>query len=371
MIRNLALDETELAVREMVSRRLAAGFAATADASARHQPAWAALAELSVLSAPLGVESGGLGGGLADAVLVLEPLGRCGVAVPFLDGICGPAALASRLPASDELAGLIEAAAAGGKPLAVAWVEPGNGWSRRPQRTSARRDADGWRLDGLKSTVRWAAQAAALLVCADCGGDMGIFLVPCGAPGVRLNPCPAADGHMAAEVVLEDALLPAAARLDAGDGQDALDYALDALAALSLAEAAGAMDACLEMTVGYLRTRQQFGAPLSRQQALQHRLADMYASCESAWSMAIDAATALAADVTPAERSARVSAAKAYVGPAGRRVGQEALQLHGAIGMTMEYPLGRLLARLTLIDLSFGDAGWHLDRLSRLLEDAA
>lgn len=371
MIRNLALDETELAVREMVLRRLMGGFASTANASMRHQPAWEALAELSVLSAPLDEERGGLGGGLADAALILEPLGRCGVAVPFLEGICGPAALASQLPSSDELAGLIDMAAAGGNPLAIAWAEPANGWSRRPQQTSAVRDVDGWRLNGLKSIVRWATQASALLVSAECGGSVGIFLMPCDAPGMRLNPCPTADGQMAAEIIFEDVLLPTAARLDAGDGEEALDYALDALGALSLAEAAGAMDACLEMTVDYLRTRQQFGAPLSRQQALQHRLADMYASCESAWSMAIDAATALATDVTPADRASRISAAKAYVGPAGRHVGQEALQLHGAIGMTMEYPLGRLLARLTLIDLSFGDAGWHLDRLSRLLEDAA
>lgn len=371
MIRNLALDETELAVRDMVLRRLTAGFAATTEPSTHQEPVWAALAELSVLSAPLDEESGGLGGGLSDAALILEPLGRCGMAVPFLDGICGPAALASRLPPNQELKDLVEAAASGGKPLAIAWSEPASSWSRRPRQTTARRVSEGWRLEGVKSAVRWAPQASALLVSAACDGGVGIFLVPCDAPGVELTPCPTADGHMAAQVVFDGVLLPAAGRLDAGDGEDALDHALDALGALSLAEAAGAMDACLEMTVDYLRTRQQFGTPLSRQQALQHRLADMYADCESAWSMAIDAATALNAGTPAAERAMRVSTAKAYVGRAGRRVGQEALQLHGAIGMTREYPLGRLLVRLTLIDLSLGDTGWHLERLARLLEEEA
>lgn len=369
MIRNLALDETELAVRDAVLRRLRDGLCPGGSAPVQHHAAWAALSELGLLAVPLNEADGGLGGGLPDAALVLEPLGRCGVAVPFLEGICGPAALAGRLPGNRQLAELIKGAAAGGAPLALAWLEPDHGWMRRPISTTAVRVGSEWRVSGLKSTVRWAAQSAGLLVSAECLGAVGVFLVPPDADGVTLISCPTADGQEAADVIMTNVLLPPGARLSAGDAAEALDYALDALAALSLAEAAGAMDACLELTISYLKTREQFGAPLSRQQALQHRLADMYASCETAWSMAIDAAAALAAEVPPAERATRVSAAKAHVGPTGRRVAQEALQLHGAIGMTMEYPLGRLLARLTLIDLGYGDSSWHLSRLSSLLEN--
>jgi alkylation response protein AidB-like acyl-CoA dehydrogenase len=367
MIRNLGLDETELAVREAALRRLNDGLAPAGSAPVSPEAAWATLAQLGLLAIPLDEARGGLGGGLSDAALILEPLGRCGIATPFLEGVCGPAALASRLPNNPELAGLIERAAGGGAPLALAWIEPNQGWSRQPVSTTAVREQNHWRVTGLKSTVRWAARSAALLVSANCLGAIGVFLVPRDAAGVTITSYPTADGQEAADVAMTDVRLPATARLDAGDAAEALDFALDALAALALTEAAGAMDACLDRTIGYLRIREQFGAPLASRQALQHRLADIYAACETAWSMAIDAATALAPEVSPVERAARVSAAKAHVGPAGRHVAQEALQLHGAIGMTMEYPLGRLLARLTLIDLGYGDTDWHLSRLSSLL----
>ncbi|TPL43517.1 acyl-CoA dehydrogenase family protein [Mesorhizobium sp. B2-4-6] len=371
MIRNLALDETELAVRDAVTRRLKDGLAPTSSAPTPYEAVWAALADLSFLSVPLDEAQGGLGGGLSDAAIVLEPLGRCGVAVPFLDGICGPAALLSRLPVNPVLTELIKVAAAGGAPLAIAWTEADQGWDRHPVSTKAVRDGDGWRITGLKLAVRWAAQSGGLLVSANCLGSTSVFFIPRDAIGVAMVPCRTADGQQAADVMLTNVALPATARLDEDDATEALNHALDALAALSLAEAAGAMDACLDMTVGYLKTRQQFGAPLSRQQALQHRMADMYAACETAWSMAVDAATALAPTVSPIDRATRVSAAKAHVGPSGRRVAQEAVHLHGAIGMTMDYPLGRLLARLTLIDLGNGDADWHLARLAALLDGAS
>lgn len=371
MIRNLALDETELAVREAVTRRLKADLMPAGSARAGYAVVWAALAELSVLAAPLEEAQGGLGGGLPDAMLILEPLGRCGIPAPFLEGLCGPAALARHFPRCTELRDLLSGVAAGRPPLSIAWLEPGQGWSRRPNLTYATEHTLGWSLTGVKTVVRWGGQASHFLVSAHCGGAPGIFLVPAAASGVSVVSCMTADGQEAADLTFRDLVLPATARLDDGNGAAALDFALDALAALSLSEAVGAMDACLDMTVEYLKSRDQFGGPLSRQQALQHRLVDMYSSCELAWSMAIDAVTALDTGVSVVERALRISGAKAYIGPAGRRVAQEALQLHGATGMTMDYPLGRFLARLTLIDLGHGDPEWHLARTAQLLETTA
>lgn len=368
MIRNLAIDETGLAVRETVFRRLTNGLAPSGSAPVEYLPAWRALAELAVLAIALSESEGGLGGGVSDTMPVLESIGRSGVAVPFLDGICGPLALASYLPHHTVLSRYLAEATAGGRPVAFAWIEPGQGWKREPVRTVAHGAGDAWRVTGLKSAVMWAGEASAVIVTAICEGETAVFLVPSATPGVSLSPCRTADGHRAADVVLANVLLEPGNRLDTGGADEAVDFAIDAIAALSLAEAVGAMDACLDMTTEYLKTREQFGVPLSRQQALQHRLAEMYADCETAWSMAVDAATTLHPGMSADERRMRVSAAKAHVGSVGRRVALEALQMHGAIGMTMEYGLGRLISRITLIDLSNGDTQWHLARLSRLLE---
>ena len=148
----------------------------------------------------------------------------------------------------------------------------------------------------------------------------------------------------------------------------AIDYALDVGAALSLAEAVGLMGRSLEMTVDYLKAREQFGVALSKMQALQHRMVEMYATIECAWSLVHEAACSLSRDVPAELRQSTVSRAKAYVGRMGRLVAQEALQLHGAIGMTKEYPLGRYVQRLTAIELDYGDSEWHLNRLSRILQ---
>lgn len=362
MIRTPALDETALEIREAVSRRLAGGFETRSGAEA-----WAALAGLGALAAPLPEERGGTGDGVSGALPVLEPLGRHGIVVPFLDGVCVPAALASRVANGAALSQLLAGASAGGAPVVLAWTEPERSWSRKPVLTRASAAGGGWRLSGAKAAVRWAAEAAAIVVSAETDAGPGLFLVPVGSPGVEIEDYPTADGGRAGDVRLQGVGLSRAERLDDGEGASALDAALDAGAALSLAEAAGAMNRCLDMTIDYLRTREQFGAPLSRLQALQHRLVDAYALCETSWSLALDAAAALDPAVPASDRALRVSTAKAHVGPAARRVAQEALQLHGAIGMTMEYPLGRLMARLTLIDLGYGDENWHLDRVARCL----
>lgn len=369
MIATLALEEVALEVREVVSRRLADGMRASPNGFANYEDVWSALAELGCLAAPLPEENGGMGGGVADAIPILEPLGRHGLAIPFLDGVCVPAAIATMVANPAALNHHLAQASTGGRPLALAWTEPDNGWSRTPALTSAVPLVSGWELNGSKTAMRWAGDVAAFIVSAKTETGPALFLVPAGSAGLNVVSYPTADFAQAGDIHFEGLRLPLTARLDAGDdAATALDVALDAGAALSLAEAAGAMDRCLEMTIAYLRTREQFGSPLSRLQALHHRLVDAYSLCETSWSLVLDAVAALDPKTPAHERARRVSTAKAHVGPAGRQVAQEALQLHGAIGMTMEYPLGRYLSRLTLIDLGYGDANWHLDRIARCLE---
>jgi alkylation response protein AidB-like acyl-CoA dehydrogenase len=364
MIRCSALDETAESLRAAVHRRLSEGIATRGSAPVDPMSAWAALAELGALSICLSEEADGLGNGVATAALVLEPIGRLGIAAPYLDGLCGSAALAEVLPANEHLMAALLNATIGGAPVPLAWTEPGRGWDRMPEAVRAEQLSGGaWRLSGRKVAVRWADRADAIVVSASCKGETGLFLVPTDAEGMRRAPCATADGQSAADLYFDSAIVPASRRLDEGAGQPALEFALDALAALSLAEAVGAMTSCLELTLDHLRSRTQFGVPLSSLQALQHRLVEAYADCETAWSMTLDALDALRADVHEMTRSVRVSAAKAHVGPRARHVAQEALQLHGAIGMTLDYPLGRRVARLTLIDLGYGDSDWHLDRL--------
>ncbi len=367
MIRSIGLTESERLVRETTLECLA-DCADKTDA-ARH--AFQVLAGLGILAVPLAEAEGGMGEGLGNAALVLEPLGHHALVTPFIETVCVPAAIAECYPGFLPLQAALQSAAGGGAGAVLAWMEEARGWSRSPRSTVARRQGEDWLLSGVKPLVRWGGAAAAFIVTAMADGAAGLFWVPADCRGVTLRNHRAADGRTLTDVVLDDVVLPPDSRIDTGGGEDAIDYALDAAASLSMAEAVGLMNRLLEMTVDYLKAREQFGGPLSRMQALQHRLVDIYADVECAWSLSHDAACCLSRDVLVDERRKTVSSAKAYVGRLGRRAGQEALQMHGAIGMTKEYPLGRYLQRLTALSLDYGDSDWHLGRLADALREDA
>lgn len=365
MIRSLGLNETEHLVRDSVWSVIAdLANDGTPDANG-----FRSLADVGILAAPLSEELGGMGEGLAAAMLVLEPLGQRALATPLVEAICVPAAIAETVPGFAPLRDALAHSAQASPGAVLAWTEPDRGWARTPQRTTATSDGAGWVLNGRKSLVRWGDFAEAFIVSALIGKETGLFWVPRNSPGLKLARFSSADGRSLVDIELGDVSLPKECRIGDGDATASLDYALDAGAALSLAEAVGLMDHSLEMTIDYLKTREQFGSTLSRMQALQHRLVEMYASTECAWSMVHDAACSLSRETQAVRRQTAVSRAKVYVGRMGRLLGQEALQLHGAIGMTKEYPLGRYLQRLTAIDLDYGDSGWHLGRLSGILQE--
>ena len=222
-------------------------------------------------------------------------------------------------------------------------------------------DGDGWQLHGVKSPVRHGAQADVLIVSALTEGETGLFLVD--GKGATRRDFETQDGMRAAEVVLEDT---PAQRLAGGIAADeAIARGQAAGLAAVCGEAVGCMDKALELTSEYLKTREQFGRAIGSFQALQHVAADMVIKVEQARSMALYAAMMAQTGGEP-ERDAALSAAKVQICRSARAVGQAAVQLHGGVGMTMEYAIGHYFKRLTMIELEFGGLDFHLDRLSAL-----
>jgi alkylation response protein AidB-like acyl-CoA dehydrogenase len=250
--------------------------------------------------------------------------------------------------------------------IAFCHGEPGAGYARDYVRAVATAKGGGWVLDGEKSFALGAHAADALLVSARIGserGPVGLFLVARTAPGVGLNVAPAFDGRLGATVSLTGVGIGADARLGAGDTDmlAPIDTLIDRGAVAVCAEACGAMAAVTQATVDYLKTRQQFGQPLSKFQVLQHRLVDMSVSSEEARAVVHAALQAL--DDGTADAARTVWAAKVQTARSARFVGGQAIQLHGGMGMTDELAIGHYYKRLTLCETLFGDAEFYLKKL--------
>ncbi|MBA5606739.1 acyl-CoA dehydrogenase family protein [Duganella sp. FT3S] len=326
--------------------------------------AWATLTELGMLALPVPEAQGGFDGSAVDLLLVMQELGRGLVVEPYFATVLGAQFL--------KLAGghdaLLEQVAGGTLKLACALGEQGARHDLNDIATTARAAGDGYVIDGGKTVVIHGGQAGALIVSARSAGaqrdtdGISLFVVPADAAGVTVRDYRTIDGQRAATVTLREVAVPASALLgQAGAGWDILDAAADYGATLLCAEAVGAMDAIFAATLDYLKTRAQFGAPIGKFQALQHRMADMFIHLEQARSMAMLAAAKVGSgDVE--ERRRTVSAAKARIGQAARFVGQQAVQLHGGMGVTDELPAAHHFKRLTMIDVTLGDADHHLER---------
>ncbi|KND54891.1 Acyl-CoA dehydrogenase family protein [Candidatus Paraburkholderia kirkii] len=225
----------------------------------------------------------------------------------------------------------------------------------------AERNGEGYVPDGRKSLVWHGEVADALIVTARIAGgsEIGLFMVPRNAKGVTTTGYPTMDGLRAADVALDGVKVAADGLIEGG--LSALQHGFDHGIAALCAEASGAMERLIEITAEYLRTRQQFGKPLGAFQALQHRMADMLIQKELGLSMAYVAAQALD-EPDPRERTRRIAAAKVTVAKAGRYVGQQAVQLHGGMGMTDELDVGDYFKRLTMFDPLFGDSDYQMSR---------
>lgn len=331
---------------------------------------WQEYADLGLTALPFREEDGGIGGGPEEVMLVMEAFGRALAVEPYLPGVVMAAALVNALADGAQRAELVPGIASGETRLAIAHAEAGAGHRLSHVATSARETAGGWLLDGAKTLVIHGGSADAFLLTARISGDandekgLGIFLVPAGATGLSRRDYPTQDGMRAAELTLDGVKLDASALL--GDNREAFPALAgmqdEAIAALC-AEAVGAMEKALELTVEYLKVRRQFGRPIGDFQVLQHRAADMLIELEQARSMAIYA-TMMTREPDAGVRSRAISAAKVQIGKAARFIGQQAVQLHGGIGVTMEAAIGHYFKRLTMIEKAFGDTDHHMERLA-------
>jgi alkylation response protein AidB-like acyl-CoA dehydrogenase len=318
-------------------RRLAAGEAEPDVAE------WRRMAELGWLGLAVPEALGGLGGGPVEVMLLMEGLGRGLVAHPYLETAVLGARLVQHAPPGRRGA-LLRALVAGEMRLALAAIERGQRFDLSHVGTTARRDGDGWRLDGEKSFVPSASLARMLVVIAATGEGLSLFLVPADTPGLLRTDFVTADGRRASALRLDAVRVPADALLgDPGGGWRLLEEAVDRAIAALCAEAVGAMDVLREATGEYLKTRKQFGQALGAFQALQHRMSDIYVACEESRSLLLLATLRLGAERR--ERVRAVSAAKARIGQLGRYVAHQAIQLHGAMGMCEEVAVGHYAKR--------------------------
>ena len=311
---------------------------------------WRQYAELGLLGLTFDEQYGGAGMGADELAIVMESFGRALVLEPFLATVALGGALVAAAGTPEQKAEILPQVAAGELLLAFAYTEPTSRWSLTDIATSAERNGDAWTLSGEKVAVLGADCADRLIVSARTGDGIGLFLVA--ADDVRRSPYRLQDGLRGADVLLTDA--PATLLGTSTDALALIESVIDTATAALCAEAVGAMTRMLWMTVDYLKTRVQFGQPIAVFQALQFRAADMYVSLEQARSMALLARLSLHGD-DPAERSRAVRAAKVQIDLASRHVGQEAIQLHGGIGMTTEYPVGHYVKRTTVIAKTFAD----------------
>ena len=368
--------EEQLALQETLQRFIERDYgfehrrALAATETGFSAEAWAQFAELGLLALPLPADYGGLGGNAVDVMAVMELFGRGLLLEPYVSTVvlCGGIIAAG---ADEALKGsLLPRVASGTLKLALGALEPGGRYSLAHVATRAVRDGDGWRLSGGKSVVLDAPAADLLLVSARSGGaaddaqGIGLFLVPRTAAGLRLTPYATQSGGRAADLELSSVRVEADAVVgEPGAALALIERGVDAALAALCGEASGIVAALNEATLGYLKSRKQFGVPIGMFQALQHRMADMYVAGEQIRSMAILAAThADAADA--AARARACAAAKAYIGAAARFVGQQAVQLHGAMGVVDELIVSHYFKRLTMIDMTYGDADFQLARFS-------
>lgn len=325
---------------------------------------WQALAELGLTALPVPEAQGGLGGSAIDMLVVMQELGRALVVEPYWATSVGVEALRVAGSGAGEDAALLEAVAQGNKRLAVAFHEPNARYDLFALDTRACAQDGAYRLTGTKSVVQSGAQADVWIVPARLDdGTVGLFVVERGAALAEVTDYRTIDGQRAATIRLNGTR----ARQLTGGARDAaaLERIADYATVLLCAEAIGALDALNRATVEYTKTREQFGVPIARFQALQHRMVDMLIHAEQARSLTYLAAVRYASDDADTRRKA-VSAAKARVGQAARFVGQQAVQLHGGMGVTNEVAAAHLFKRLAIIETTLGDTDHHLARFAAL-----
>ncbi len=336
-----------------------------------HRDMWRRYAELGILGLPFDEKHGGSGGGAVETMIVAEAFGRALALEPYLPTVVLAGGLLRHGGTNEQRGAILPKVADGSLLLAFAHMERQSRYDLADVGATAKRDGAAFVINAEKSVVLNGEAADKLIVSARVAGNrrerdgLALFIVDAGAPGVTRRGYETVDGLRAADISFAQVKVGAEGVVgEAGAALPLIERVVDEAIAALAAEAVGAMAVMHELTVDYLRTRRQFDRPIGSFQVLQHRAVDMFVALEQARSMAM-LATMMAEEPDAAERRKAIAAAKVQIGRSGRIVGHGAIQLHGGIGMTMEYKVGHYFKRVTAIDTTFGDADHHLGALAR------
>ncbi|CCD91170.1 putative acyl-CoA dehydrogenase; Pimeloyl-CoA dehydrogenase pimD (Small subunit) [Bradyrhizobium sp. ORS 375] len=334
------------------------------------QAIWSKLAEQGLLGLPFSEEDGGFGAGGVETMIVMEAMGRALVLEPYLATVVLSGGFLRHGGSAAQKAAHLPDIIDGSKTFAFAQLEKQSRYDLFDVATSAKKKGDGYVIDGEKFVVLNGENADTLIVTARTSGGqrdksgIGLFIVPADAKGVTRKGYPTQDGLHAADITFTGVEVGADAAIgDAANALPLIERVVDEARIALCAEAVGLMDESLKTTVEYIKTRKQFGVAIGSFQSLQHRASDMFVALEQARSMSMFATMAAEFDDAK-ERATSIAAAKVQIGKSGKFVGQQAIQLHGGIGMTMEAKIGHYFKRLTMIESTFGDTDYHMRRVS-------
>ena len=331
---------------------------------------WASFAELGWLALPFSEESGGFGGTAVETMILMEEFGKGLVVEPYLTTVLMSGSIIEAGGSSAQKEGVLAEIMAGTKLAALAYVEPQARFNLADVTTTATAEGDGYVINGFKGVVMGGPSADVLIVPARTAGEqrdeagITLFLVDANSNGISKRDYPTIDGGRASEITLENVTVDASAVIgEVGGGFALLEVGINNGILGVGAEAVGAMEVLYKTTVEYCKTREQFGQPIGKFQVLQHRMVDMFMEHEQAKSLLYMAAIRMSENDADEARKA-ISALKVQIGKGGRFVGQQAIQLHGGMGMTDELNVGHYFKRLTAIETLFGNVDYHLKKYS-------
>ena len=330
---------------------------------------WQTFSDLGWTAVSLSEEDGGFDGGPVETMILMQQFGRGLVVEPYLANIILAAGILRRSATELQKTKWLQPVVSGELQAALAFIEPQSRYDIANIETTAQADGNDWVLNGAKGVVLNGGNAGLLIIPARTAGDstspdgITLFAVGSMSDGVSIHAYPTVDGHQAAEISLDNVKVGGDAVLgEVGNAYTTLQTTIDEATLAVCAEAVGIMQSLTDKTVEYAKNRIQFGVPIGSFQALQHRMVDMLTACEQSYSLLIWATMENADGGDDAKRA--VSALKYQIGTAGKLVGEEAVQIHGAMGMTWDLDVAHLFKRLTVIGQTFGNADWHLDKLA-------
>ena len=330
------------------------------------ETAWSQMAEMGLMALPFPEAAGGLGGSASDTLIAAIEFGRALSVEPFVASVVLGGGAVRLAGSAEQQDALLPGVISGERKLAAAFLEPQSRHDLSDVECTAEASGDGYQLSGRKAVVLGGDCADTFIVSAKTDKGISLFAVDAGADGVDVRGYKLVDGRGAAEVEFDGVPVAADALIgEEGGALPVIEHVADLGAAALCGEAIGAIEMINEMTLEYLKTRQQFGRPIGSFQALQHRAVDLFLEYEHAKSLVFVAAMS-ADDANADTRGQAISAAKSYIGTRGREIAKEAVQLHGGIGVTGEYQLGDFVKRVLTADMLFGDADHHLERFGRL-----